>query len=257
MSSTYTTRLKLNLQGTGDNLSTWGNVLNSGVFQLADDSVAGYTTIDVSSVVVTLTTNQGATDQDRMAILQANGTLTSGVAIVYQSVSKVRWIKNTTTGNFTVTAKSLGGSGVVIPQGNVMMVFSDGVSSYPGSVPVSPTGLASPQGIAVSGPAFSGYVTLTDAASIDINMGLGINFVVTLGGNRTLAAPTGNQPGQSGIIVICQDATGSRTLAFNSAWLFAGGTDPTMSTSVSAIDALWYQVYTSAKILAGTANLFS
>lgn len=277
MASSYSTRLKLTLPATGELLNTWGATLDSGTFQLTDDAIAGYVTVDVSSVVVTLTTNQGATDQDRMAMVQINGTLTSGVGIVVTSVSKLRVVKNNTSGSFAVTMKTLGGLGTVIPQGTTLLLACDGVSVFPITSPVSSTPaiyayLSSDQtftgnntfgvtvaasGIALTGPAFSPYVTLTDGTSIAINMSKGINFVVTLGGNRTLEAPTVDQPGQSGTIVICQDATGSRTLSFASAWLFAGGTDPTMSTSVSAIDALWYQVYTSTKILAGTANLFS
>jgi hypothetical protein len=40
------------------------------------------------------------------------------------------------------------------------------------------------------------------------------NFSVTLGGNRTLANPSNQTAGQSGTIVMTQDGTGSRTLAF-------------------------------------------
>jgi hypothetical protein len=76
------------------------------------------------------------------------------------------------------------------------------------------------------------------------------NFSVTLGGNRTLADPTNLTAGQSGCIWITQDGTGSRTLAYGSAWDFTGGTAPTLSTAASSVDCLVYAVQSSTKITA-------
>ena len=60
--------------------------------------------------------------------------------------------------------------------------------------------------------------TVTDATSLDINLDDSNNFQITLGGNRTLNAPTNQVAGQSGSIFIIQDSTGSRTLTYNTAW---------------------------------------
>ena len=57
-----------------------------------------------------------------------------------------------------------------------------------------------------------------------------------LGGNRTLANPTGLRDGQVLNFRIVQDGTGSRTLAYGSAFKFAGGTAPTLSTAAGAKD---------------------
>ena len=93
------------------------------------------------------------------------------------------------------------------------------------------------------------FVTLVQAATIAVDMSLGINFTTTMTGNRTLGAPTNAKPGQSGVIEILQDGTGGRTLAFASAWVFAGGADPTLSTAVGARDVLAYTVLSSGVIL--------
>ena len=53
-------------------------------------------------------------------------------------------------------------------------------------------------------------VALTDAATIAVDLSLANNFSVTLAGNRTLGAPTNTTAGQSGVIVVTQDSTGSR-----------------------------------------------
>lgn len=85
-------------------------------------------------------------------------------------------------------------------------------------------------------------VTLTDAATIAVDMSTFINAIVTLSANRTLGQPTNTKVGQGGCIRIVQDATGSRTLAFHSDWKFVGGADPVLSTTANATDLLFYQV---------------
>jgi hypothetical protein len=94
-------------------------------------------------------------------------------------------------------------------------------------------------------------VSLTDAATVAVDMSLGLNFVLnTIGGNRTLGAPSNTKVGQSGFIRIIQDGTGSRTLAYHANWKFAGGTDPVLTTTAGATDILFYQVVTSTFIYA-------
>ncbi len=94
--------------------------------------------------------------------------------------------------------------------------------------------------ISTSARAYNPITTLTDAASITNNFALGNNFLVTLGGNRTLAAPSNAVAGQSGTIHIIQDGTGSRTLGYNTAWQFVSATVPTLSTGAGDVDILCY-----------------
>lgn len=90
--------------------------------------------------------------------------------------------------------------------------------------------------------------TLTDGATITPDMADSNNFVVTLGGNRTLANPSNLTAGQSGSIFIVQDGTGSRTLSFGSQYDFAAGTAPTLTTTASAVDRIDYVVRTTSSI---------
>jgi hypothetical protein len=85
-------------------------------------------------------------------------------------------------------------------------------------------------------------VTLTDAATIAVDMDTGFNFTLTIGGNRTLGLPTNLAVGKSGFIRIIQDGSGSKTLAYHASWKFNGGTDPTLTTTANAIDILYYTV---------------
>lgn len=104
--------------------------------------------------------------------------------------------------------------------------------------------------ISATANAYMAIDTLTDAATIAVDMSLGNNFSVTLGGSRTLGNPTNLNAGQSGIIFITQDATGSRTLAYSSYWDFPNSTAPTLTTTANAIDVLVYTVRTSTSIAA-------
>jgi hypothetical protein len=93
-------------------------------------------------------------------------------------------------------------------------------------------------------------VALTDGATVTPDLSAGINFTLTLGGNRTLANPTNQKVGQSGFIRIAQDATGSRTLAYGGNWKFASGTAPVLTTTASKVDVLFYTVTGSSEIVA-------
>ena len=99
--------------------------------------------------------------------------------------------------------------------------------------------------------------TLTDGSTITPDFADKNNFTVTLGGNRTLGNPSNLTAGQSGVIVINQDAAGSRTLLYASNWKFAGGTAPELSTGANDIDVLSYFVVSSTVILATLGADFS
>ena len=100
-------------------------------------------------------------------------------------------------------------------------------------------------GVSLTGGAACNINALTDGASIEINMALGLHHSVTLGGNRAFAAPTNQAIGQSGSIFITQDGTGSRTASWNAAFKWAGGTAPTLTTTASATDRVDYLIKAS------------
>ena len=98
--------------------------------------------------------------------------------------------------------------------------------------------------------AYMAIDALTDASTIAVDMSVGNNFSVTLGGNRTLGNPTNLTAGQSGVIFITQDGTGSRTLAYSSYWDFPSQTAPTLTTTANAVDVIVYTVRSSTSIAA-------
>ena len=336
MASTYTTNLRLTKQADGENPNSWGQILNDGVISLADEAIAGYTTISIgSAATVNLTANDGADDQARSAFLEIKGsigTAATSIFLVIPSKTKSYSILNGVSANASSNAVMMrvaGNTGVTLERSSTVFqhVVCDGTSVYN----VAPTkfssltvdgdaiigGNASVVGnlivtgnqnfngagtfnstLAVSGALtvtgavtlagaailkstvtvegaqvnksttrFEGAVslasgapvhqiitTITDAASIVMNMATNNQFVVTLGGNRTLAAPTNLTVGQTGHIYAIQDGTGSRTMGYNSVFKFSGGTDPTLSTAANAVDLLVFSVRAADKVDAVMVN---
>ena len=110
-------------------------------------------------------------------------------------------------------------------------------------------GVANPtRQLHIAKSAAADIVALTDGATITPDFAAGQNFSVTLGGNRTLANPSNIVAGQTGSIVVTQDGTGSRTLAYGTYWDFAGGTAPTLTTSANAVDRVDYVVASATDI---------
>ena len=281
--STFTSRIRLEKQEDGANPNSWGLILNQNVIDLVDDSIAAYTTVTVSAADVTLTTQNGESDQARSAFIELTGTLTSSHDIILPAQSKSYFIRNKSvpspTSN-TITIKTLAGSGATIPTSVNGFFICDGVSVHqPNAVglglgtaanlnfgtadanliPVSAADIRFVTASVASSitaaktftaPVIGNVTSLTDAASIAIDMGVGNNFAFTLAGNRTLEAPTNATPGQTGYIYITQDGTGSRTLAFNNAYIFVNGTAPTISTAAGAKDLLVYNVKEATAITA-------
>jgi len=87
-----------------------------------------------------------------------------------------------------------------------------------------------------SNVAYFQTATLTDGATINWNTQTQQVATVTLAGNRTMAAPTNLLNGAFYAIEVVQDATGNRTLAWNSVFKWVGGTVPTLSTAANSRD---------------------
>lgn len=84
-------------------------------------------------------------------------------------------------------------------------------------------------------------VALTDAATIATDASLGDIFTVTLGGNRTLGAPTNPTDCQMIMYRIRQDGSGNKTLGYNAIFRFSTDTpQPTLSTGAGVEDYLLF-----------------
>ena len=138
MASTYTSRIRLNKQGDGDNPNSWGTVLNDGVISLVDDAIAAYTTVEIgAAATVTLSAVNGASDVPRSAFLEVKGSVGGShttITFVIPGNSKSYVINNKVSANTTasdiVKIKTASGNGYDIPLGAVGLVVCDGTSVW-------------------------------------------------------------------------------------------------------------------------------
>jgi hypothetical protein len=99
-----------------------------------------------------------------------------------------------------------------------------------------------------SGPVIGTVTTLTDAASVALNLAQGNNFYVQMtsavGSSRVLENPSNAVIGQCGSIYIIQSVSGTatKTMSFGNAYRFKNGTAPTITQATSAVDLMVYNV---------------
>jgi hypothetical protein len=92
--------------------------------------------------------------------------------------------------------------------------------------------------VPVPGVMYSVPAVLTDASSIVVDASRSNVFTLTIGGNRTLANPSNLKTGCMYMFVITQDATGSRSLSYGSAYTFVDSVEPVLTTAAGAVDIL-------------------
>jgi hypothetical protein len=142
MASSFTASKSLEKPGNNDYVNTWNVPVNSN-YDIIDTALGGVTSLNATSAsgVVTLTSTQY-----RPLVINITGTLTANVDYRIPSGVGGQWIvRNATTGPHTITISSAGGgSALVIPQGAIDTVYSDGTSIRTSkTVDVIPSGLIS------------------------------------------------------------------------------------------------------------------
>ena len=102
--------------------------------------------------------------------------------------------------------------------------------------------------------AYIAEVALVDGATIDWDMADEAVAKVTLGGNRTLNAPTNGSTGQFASLLVIQDGTGSRTLTWNAVYEFKNDSAPTLTITGGKGDLFTFR-YNGSKWLEVGRNL--
>jgi len=128
MASTYTTRLRLEKQGTGENANTWGDKTND-TFDLLDEAIYGYAAKSVAgSSDVTLSNSNATADESRQSVLEFTGTLTGNINVLLPTVESRYIVYNNTAGSYTLTVATTGntGTGVAVTQSSHAICYSNG-----------------------------------------------------------------------------------------------------------------------------------
>lgn len=182
MSSSYSPDLRIELIGTGDQAGVWGATTNNNMAYVLEQAIAGYVSVSVGSANQALTYLNGATsvaadNQSVHASIALTTSTGANFAVYAPPASKQYTIYNASSYTATIYNSTVignttaAGTGVAIPAGKVMTVWSDGTNfAQQNTHLISPT-LASPTMTTPTlGTPASG--TLTNATGLPISTGV-------------------------------------------------------------------------------------
>ena len=131
MTSTYVNDLRLNEMATGDQSGSWGTVTNTNLELISEAFSYGTEAITTNADTHTTTIADGATDPGRSMFLKYTGTLDSACTITIgpNTISKMWFIENATSGSQNIIIKQGSGATVTIANGQTKAIYSDGVGS--------------------------------------------------------------------------------------------------------------------------------
>jgi len=131
MASTYVNDLRLNELGTGDGSGTWGTTTNTNLELIAEGLSYGTEGITTNADTHTSTVADGSTDPARSMYIEYTGTLDSActITIAPNTLSRVHFIENGTSGSQNIIIKQGSGATVTIPPGDTKAVYLDGAGS--------------------------------------------------------------------------------------------------------------------------------
>jgi hypothetical protein len=125
MASTYSTNLKIELIGTGEQAGTWGTTTNSNLGTALEQAIVGKADVTMSSTTITLTlTNSNAAQDARAIYLNLTGSPGGAAVLEVPAVEKPYIVKNGS--DQQVTIKVSGQTGVPIPTLKTALVYNNG-----------------------------------------------------------------------------------------------------------------------------------
>ena len=116
---------------TGDQSGSWGTTTNTNLELIAEAFSYGTEAITTNADTHTTTIADGGTDPGRSIYLKYTGTLDSACTITIgpNTVSKLWFIENATSGSQNIIISQGSGANVTIPAGHVKAIYSDGAGS--------------------------------------------------------------------------------------------------------------------------------
>lgn len=138
MASTYS-KLKIELIGTGEQTGTWGATTNNnlgsssaGVYQGLEQAIVGMATLETADFTAnsyTLTYNDDNSAQDfRALVLNITATLSGAGTVIVPTMQKPYIVMNNSSGGYAVTVKTSAGTGVSVPNGSKILLYTDGTN---------------------------------------------------------------------------------------------------------------------------------
>lgn len=132
MASTYSSNLKIELIGTGEQSGTWGATTNNNFSNVFEEAIVGYGNPEYpSDANLTLTlTDSVSTQTARNLVLNvtSSGSLTATRELVVPTIEKQYIVQNNTTGGQSITVKTSAGTGITVPNGRKAHLYVNGTN---------------------------------------------------------------------------------------------------------------------------------
>tara|TARA_R100001086_G_scaffold106963_1_gene53889 strand:- start:43 stop:768 length:726 start_codon:yes stop_codon:yes gene_type:complete len=176
MASTYSTRLKIELIGSGEQANSWGNTTNNTFNNTFEESISGVYSKDLGSAggTVTLTHTDGpvtaANNEVRQAAIRFHN-FTTAKTIQVPAVERIQFIINDGTADGILTMR-LGGAGntITVAPGGRVLLATNGTNWYP--LQTTSSGWSATAITAATANAFSGQKLFIDTSSNQITVTL-------------------------------------------------------------------------------------
>lgn len=134
--STYSSNLKIELIGTGEQAGTWGATTNNNFSNVFEQAITGRVTVNFpSDANVTLTATDTVNAQDYRNLylnLTSSGSLTATRDLIVPTLNKTYIVQNNTTGGQSIRVIMASGTAVTIPNGRTATVYSNGTNVIQG-----------------------------------------------------------------------------------------------------------------------------
>ena len=131
MASSTSSDLKLELITTGEKSGTWGTITNTNL-QILEQAASGYLSLAVGSADVALSLANHATANGKNLYFKLTGTLTANRTVTMpDSAERVFIVEDATarsSSNYTLTVKTVSGTGLALPIGSTTILYSDGTN---------------------------------------------------------------------------------------------------------------------------------
>ena len=128
MASTYSTSLKLELIGSGDQSGTWGTTTNTNIGTLLEQAIVGQSSITMVNADYTLSDFNGASDEARNAVIIISGNQNATYSVICPAVQKLYVITNSLSSSATAYFKPVGGSALSIANGYTVLAYCTGTA---------------------------------------------------------------------------------------------------------------------------------
>ena len=226
MASSTSSDLKLELITTGEKSGTWGTITNTNL-QILEQAASGYLSLNVGSGDVALSLANHATANGKNLYYKLTGTLAGNRAVTMpDSAERVFIVEdgtNRSSSQYTLTVKTVSGTGLALPIGSTTVLYSDGTNI---------TGKLQTKGYYTPSATYTtvnGDQILVDTSGSGISAAVTINLPASPAiGNEVTFIDSGNNL-----------ASNNLTVGRNGSNINGSGSDLVVSTNASAFTLVY------------------